>query len=403
VGETPITPPWPPRCARLVLLAPGGAVLGALPPMPIATPWWQDIRPVVEAARAAHGIEVTVLRLLSGVRDAPPGGEVTYLAQLEAGDAPVEPWAGTLDDHPQRLPYAKPGGPAADLAWAEGVLEARGDVLIGPPAQERTWNLSSLWRLPLASGAAWLKVVPPFFAHEGDILTRLAGEAVPKIIGHDGPRMLLAELPGSDLYVATSDQLRAMVNALVELQARWMGRADDLLRLGLRDWRAPILAAEIGDLVQRIGADLSRGDREVLEAFVAGLPGRMGRIVDCNLPDTLVHGDFHPGNHRGTGLDLSLLDWGDSGVGHPLLDQPAFLGNIRAAEVESLATHWSACWRALRPDADPDLAASLLAPVAAARKAVLYQGFLDHIEPSEHPYHRADPADWLRRCAALAA
>ena len=45
----------------------------------------------------------------------------------------------------------------------------------------------------------------------------------------------------------------------------------------------------------------------------------------------------------------------------------------------------------------------LLAPVAALRQAVIYRGFLDHIEPSEHPYHRRDPARWLRRAARLAA
>ena len=43
----------------------------------------------------------------------------------------------------------------------------------------------------------------------------------------------------------------------------------------------------------------------------------------------------------------------------------------------------------------------LLAPVAAARQAVIYRKFLDNIEPSEHPYHRADPARWLTRTAAL--
>jgi hypothetical protein len=32
---------------------------------------------------------------------------------------------------------------------------------------------------------------------------------------------------------------------------------------------------------------------------------------------------------------------------------------------------------------------------------VIYQGFLDRIEPSEHPYHRGDPALWLSRAAAL--
>jgi hypothetical protein len=50
---------------------------------------------------------------------------------------------------------------------------------------------------------------------------------------------------------------------------------------------------------------------------------------------------------------------------------------------------------------DPARASVLLAPVAAARHAVIYRSFLDNIEPSEQPYHRADPAKWLMRMAAL--
>jgi hypothetical protein len=55
------------------------------------------------------------------------------------------------------------------------------------------------------------------------------------------------------------------------------------------------------------------------------------------------------------------------------------------------------------PGSDPERAATFLAPIAAARQAVIYQEFLDAIEPSEHSSHRQDPADWLARTAALAA
>ena len=39
----------------------------------------------------------------------------------------------------------------------------------------------------------------------------------------------------------------------------------------------------------------------------------------------------------------------------------------------------------------------MIEPVAALRQAVIYQGFLDRIEPDERIYHAKDPADWLRR------
>ena len=45
---------------------------------------------------------------------------------------------------------------------------------------------------------------------------------------------------------------------------------------------------------------------------------------------------------------------------------------------------------------------ALLAPLAAARQAVIYQCFLDRIEPSERPYHQGDPVLWLRNAAVAA-
>jgi hypothetical protein len=368
--------------------------------MPVATPWWQDIAPVVEAARTHGGIEVTVLRLLEADRDRPPGGEVTYLAQVEA-PVPAAPWNGGLDDQPLRLPWAKPGGPGADLAWARDMLARRALTPRAEPVQVRTWNLSSIWRLPVEGGAAWLKVVPPFFAHEGAIVARLAGMGVPALLAQDGGRMLMSEIPGEDLYDAGPDQLLAMVSQLVDLQSRWMDRAADLISLGLPDRRAAALTGAIGALVERIGDRLSADERRLLDRFVEDLPARWTRIAVHGLADTLVHGDFHPGNFRGAALNLTLLDWGDSCVGHPLLDQSAFLDRIPANAVAAVRAHWTKTWQGKAPGCDPDAAAVLVAPIAAARQAVIYQGFLDNIEPAEHPYHRADPADWLGRTARL--
>ena len=138
-----------------------------------------------------------------------------------------------------------------------------------------------------------------------------------------------------------------------------------------------------------------------LDAFVAGLGERFAAVVACGMPDTLVHGDYHPGNVRGTPFRLTLLDWGDTGVGQPLLDLPAFLAAIPAAAVAPVRDRWIAAWRARLPEADPELAASLLAPVAAARQAAIYQRFVDGIEPVERRHHDADAREWLERCAAL--
>lgn len=113
-----------------------------------------------------------------------------------------------------------------------------------------------------------------------------------------------------------------------------------------------------------------------------------------------MHGDVHAGGSRGDGQHLVLMDWGDCGVGHPLLDQPVMLSRLDAATAEAVRQAWERAWLTVVPGSDPRRAAELLAPLAAARQAVLYQGFLDRIEPSEHPYHRNDPLLWLGEAAA---
>jgi hypothetical protein len=392
--------PPPQRIARLVLVTPSGDVVGALQPFPVATPWWQDVEPVVAAARELHGIDVTILRLLDAELELPPGGRVTYLAEV-AQPVRAEAWRGTLDEHPLRMPWARPGGPASDVTWADARLAERGMPRIGPAQQVRTWNLSSLWRLPVEGQTAWLKCVPPFFAHEGPMLERLHGGPVPTLVAHDGPRLLLAEIPGVDLYGAPVPRLLEMVPLLVSLQREWLDRTDELIGLGLPDWRAPALVRAIARLVERIVPQLTADDRTALDGFVTGLPGRFADVASCGLPDALVHGDFHPGNFRGDTTSLVLLDWGDSGVGHPLLDEPAFLDRVPADAVDTVRRSWHAEWTRAMPGSDPDRASRLLRPVAAARQALTYQTFLDGIEPSEHPYHAADPADWLHRTAEL--
>lgn len=226
----------PPRSARLALVTPAGVVVGSLPAVPVSTPWWPDVEPVVRATRERRGVVVTVLRLLEAERSQPHGGEVAYLAETpEPVDA--EPWRGRLRPHRLRQRYAEPGGPAADLAWAKSSLLQVGLVPLGPAAQVRTWNLSSIWRIPTESETVWLKSVPPFFAHEGRLMSALARECVPAVLGFDAARMLLREAPGDDLHHADPSQLTDMVELLLGIQLDWRDRLGLLLSFGLPDWR----------------------------------------------------------------------------------------------------------------------------------------------------------------------
>jgi hypothetical protein len=70
------------RRVTLVLCTPDGELLGALPPFDVPTQWWQHVDDVVAGAKAVHGIDVRVLRLLTCQAPRyPGGGPVSYLAE----------------------------------------------------------------------------------------------------------------------------------------------------------------------------------------------------------------------------------------------------------------------------------------------------------------------------------
>ena len=116
--------------------------------MAISTPWWQDAAPVVRAARKRLGIEIMMLRLLETELPQPQGGGVTYLAEQTEFSGPA--CLGTVRFKsircacPMRGPAARrPNWTGRSRRWA-----SLASKLTGIPSQMRTWNLSSIWRIP---------------------------------------------------------------------------------------------------------------------------------------------------------------------------------------------------------------------------------------------------------------
>ena len=347
----------------LVLVDERGAVLGSLPPFEAATPWWQDIGPVVDGARERFAVDVTVLRLLRADRPHPPGGAVTYLAEPDRGRlrrpgpgvGALAPWAGDLPDDPLRQTWARPGGPDADLAWADTVLAAIGRPRVGGHSRSArgTSRACGGSRPPAARRGS--RSSRRSSRTRARCSTRSRAGRWPSLAcsGATARGRCSTRCPATTATTPRSPNGSRMVDGLVRLQAAWSTRTAELLGLGLPDWRGPALTGAIAALVERERDGLDGRDRATLGAFVADLPARFAALAACGLPDTLVHGDFHPGNVRGDGTTMTLLDWGDAGVGHPLLDQPAFLAVIDDADVDAVATRWAAAWRSAVPDRSP--------------------------------------------------
>ena len=380
--------------------------LGGIGPFVVGEPWWSAVEPVVTHLREALGVPVFVLRLLTvqggeGGRD----GHVTYhVAALE------RPAAGLLTPRPLdlatltgpeelRLPWASIDGIRAALTWASDMLRTAGRAPVGPAEQYRTWNLSGLFRLPTEQGPAWLKTTPAFAADEASVIAafaRVDPALVPPVIGAGPGRVLLDHLPGEDCWDAATPIITSAVHRLVAAQAALADRPADF-PAGLPNRRTPVLADQIRALLDGpVSGELTTG--EITAA--RGLLSRFRLLDECGLPDTLVHGDFHPGNWRSDGGPPVVMDWADAHIGNPVLDGLRARDWLPESKRPLAARAWIEAWTSHRPGCDPACALAVAEPLAHLAYAVRYQEFLDGIEPSERVYHLGDPAACIRAATA---
>ena len=291
----------------------GDTYLGVIGPFPVSVPWWAEVEPVVAHLREVLDVPVLVLRLLTveggeGARD----GHVTY--HVAALDRPApgllaeRPVDHLVPNGPEELrsPWARLDGLNEMLTWASDTLTAAGRPMTGAAEQYRTWNLAALFRLPTSKGQVWLKATPRFAADEAGVIAAFARAdptVVPPVIGAGPRRVLLEHLPGEDCWDASPPVITSAIQRLAAAQVVLAGR----LPPGLPDRRAPVIAGQISALLDgEVARELSAGEA----AAARGLLSRFARLDECGLPDTIVHGDFHPGNWRSDGGAPVILDWG---------------------------------------------------------------------------------------------
>ncbi|MBA8926162.1 hypothetical protein BC739_003361 [Kutzneria viridogrisea] len=339
-------------------------------PFAVASPWWAHVEPVAQRL----GPDRPVLRLVSvsggeGGRD----GLVRY--QVEPG----EPVA----DHPLRAPWARPGGPGALLDWAGRELDG---LLRGDPVQVKTWNLSCVYRLDTVRGTAWLKASPAWAADEAAAIC---------LVRRHAPELVPEPLATAPYRTVT---LGANGVSWRELGARGASAV-------VRDWVAvqAALAGSVPGAPLDVRREFRRFDGfavEGLPELAARLPELLAELAGAGLPDTLVHGDLHPGNWVSDGTRHAVIDWSDHYQGNPAADITRLTGWLPEDQVEEVADTWVRAWRERWPGSRPERALAPMRVLGPVLDAITYQRFLDNIEPSERVYHENDPVDELTRAVA---
>ena len=336
------------RTVRLVLCG-GDEVVGALEPFAVATPWWQDAAGVVEGARAitAWTSPCCASSRPNASGAARRGGRRTSARSSQPTARSLEPWPGDpLAEHPPAPDVGPPGRPGRRPRLGRRHPRRRRDARRGRGRQVRAWNLSSLWQLPIDGGVAWLKVVPPFFAHEGAVIGRSASAR-----RCSPPTGRGCCSPTSPATTSTTPRRRS--------SGRW-STSSSSCRSGGPGGSTSCSARRAGLAGRRRSPSSSaptlggHGRRAragapwpPLEPLLDGLAERMARRRRVR----------HPGLDRPRRLPrrqrapapsdrVVVLDWGDSGVGHPAArprPRPRRTSTRRAPRPSIAA--WVAAWR----------------------------------------------------------
>jgi hypothetical protein len=252
-----------------------------------------------------------------------------------------------------RPAWARPGWHSQAEAWAGNRL-----------SQVGLWPLSAVLR----GASGYMKAVFPLFHHEPAVTQALAREhpgAVPEVwrVDHERGWMLMPELPGTPAFDLGPPAHEVVLRTIAEIHRAWRGRAAELLALGAQDRRveAPELAA---------------------------------------LPETLVHGDFHPGNAFVDGDCAVIFDWSDACVAHPLFDLHLYLHDFGEGERDELVEAYASGWNG---EVDADTIRELLplaAPLSFLHQAESYRAIEAACAPDDRWWFAGEAERWRELAAA---
>jgi hypothetical protein len=208
-----------------------------------------------------------------------------------------------------------------DHATVEAWIRARVDP-VGPieTAYQAPW--STVLHVPLAHGAAWLKVCAPVQAFEPRLTAELFArwpDRVAEVLGWDQQRAWLLLADAGTSLGDVGNPPEAWLEALpryAELQRGEAAHADDHLAHGVPDLRVATLPAHYEELLCQ-DLPLTGEELQRLGGFAPRFAWLCAELAAHPVPETVQHDDLHMANVYRQGARLRLLDWGDASISHP--------------------------------------------------------------------------------------
>jgi hypothetical protein len=219
------------------------------------------------------------------------------------------------------------------VSWVQENLDPYGLITTGEFRQLNCGPTFSLVRIETTGPAVWFKAVGEPNLREFPITTTLANHFpsyVPTLIATQPSwnGWLTFEADGSVLDEGSDIATwRVAARTLAQLQIESRKRVPELLDAGCRMTHIVRLLDQIESFFEIMAPLMAKQatlsppplTADAIHTLAAQLKEACRFLAELNLPDTLGHMDFNPGNIIGSPDGCIFLDWAEAYVGHPFL------------------------------------------------------------------------------------
>jgi aminoglycoside phosphotransferase (APT) family kinase protein len=251
-------------------------------------------------------------------------------------------------------PYARPGWFARPSAWMEERMTEAGLPVTESPRLAYQGPMGSVLKAGSNGQSTYLKWPVPAFPHEAAIseaLSRRAPDAVPMVIAAEPDQnwLLMLDHEGRPVENEAAERWIEGLQRHAALQRASLDWVHELPAAGGQTRSLQRLIAEIPTMLEdeEFAGKLAPDVREGWLTAVPRLLEACATLEALGIPDTLVHGDLHPGNIVVTPDDrYVVVDWSDGAVGNPFVDLATYLPrtkdlDLRVRLLDAYADAWA--------------------------------------------------------------
>jgi hypothetical protein len=226
--------------------------------------------------------------------------------------------------------------------WVDTYLRSQGQT-IQSFEEVRMMPWSQVYRVTTSEGKVmYLKHMSSPFVIEAKLLqywTNQQNHQVPQILAvNPDLNCFLMEGSGQCLRPLLQENYRmdwvcGALQSYAKMQQQESQHLDELLALGVPDWRLAKLPGLYAEFISRRDFLKAEGLREREIDFLHHLISKVEVICEdfaiYPIPETIEHGDFHDNNMLLQGDRLIINDWGDAVISHPFFSLVSFLDSAQ--------------------------------------------------------------------------